>query len=30
MKASGGDAAQTYQAGEIKFQASVTVEFDLP
>jgi uncharacterized protein len=30
MKASGGDAAQTYQAGEIRFQASVTAEFDLP
>ena len=28
MKAA--DAAQTYQAGEIKFQASVTAEFDLP
>lgn len=30
MKASGGDAERTYQAGEMKFQASVTVEYDLP
>jgi uncharacterized protein YggE len=30
MKAMASDAEQSYQAGEIKFQASVTAEFDLP
>ena len=30
MKMESGDGAQSYQAGEIKFQASVTAEFDLP
>ncbi len=30
MKMAGDGAEQSYQAGEMKFQASVTVEFDLP
>jgi uncharacterized protein YggE len=30
MKAAGAPAEQTYEAGEIKFQASVTAEYDLP
>lgn len=30
MKVMSGDAEQSYQAGEIKFNASVTAEFDLP
>ena len=30
MKMESREAEQTYQAGEMKFQASVTVEFDLP
>jgi uncharacterized protein YggE len=30
MKAAAMDAEQTYQAGEIRFQASVMAEYDLP